>query len=81
MISGSIFHVYKFESTRTGFKPNLTTHSAVEIIENVGIMISLFFLKFSAFKAISKAAVPLETATPYFLSLYLQKLSSNFLTY
>ena len=53
-----------------GFNPNLTTHNAVEIIENVGIITSSFLFKFNDFKAISRAAVPLETAIPNFLLLY-----------
>ena len=56
-----IFKLFKSESTKTGFKPNFITHKAVEIIENVGIIISLLFFKFKDFRAISSAAVPLDT--------------------
>ena len=45
------------------------TAFAVEIIEKAGIKTSDPFFRLSDFIAISKAAVPLETATPYFLLL------------
>ena len=67
-----MFQLLKFESTNTGFRPNLITQSAVEIIEKEGIIISDPFLKLSAFKEISSAAVPLEVVTPNFLEIYFE---------
>ena len=61
----------------TGFKPCLIKHMAEDIIVKVGIITSSPF-KFSDLITISKAAVPLETATPNFLLLNLEKFSSNF---
>ena len=43
-------------------------------------MTSSPFFKFKAANATSKAAVPLDSATPYFLLTYLENLSSNFFT-
>ena len=60
-----------------GFRPNFTTHKAVDMIEKVGIITSSFFLRFKDFKATSNAAVPLETATAYFLLLYFEKFFSK----
>ena len=75
-----MFHVSKLTSTRTGVNPSFTTHSAVDIIENVGIITSSPFFNSKDFIAISSAAVPLETAIPNFLLLYLEKDFSNFFT-
>ena len=58
----------------------MITHSAVEIIENAGIITSDLAFKFNDLIAISSAAVPLETAIPYFLVLYLEKFFSKSLT-
>ena len=74
------FQVCKSQSTKIGFKLHLRTHKAVEIIEKAGIITSEFFLRFKDFKPTSKAAVPLETAIPYFLELNLANLYSNSLT-
>ena len=76
-----IFQVFKFTSTKIGFKPNLTTQRAVEIIEKEGIITSSPLFRFSDLIVISRAAVPLETAIPYILLLYLEKAFSNLLTY
>ena len=54
-------------STSTGCRLFLTTVKAAEIILNVGIIISLLGFKFNIFKAISRAAVPLETVAANFL--------------
>ena len=63
-------------STNIGFRPILTKHKIDEIIVNEGTITSSPFLKLSDLIAISKAAVPLETAIPYFLLLYfLHKIS------
>ena len=64
-----MFQSDKSESTKIGLSPNLITQSAVEIIEKVGIITSSLVLKLNAFNAISRAAVPLETAIPNFLLL------------
>ena len=50
-----------------GFKPFLTKHKIEEIIVNVGTITSSPFFKFKDLIEISKAAVPLVTAIPYFL--------------
>ena len=68
------------QSIKIGLRPHLITHNAVDIIEKAGIITSEFFFKFNDFIATSKAAVPLDTAIPYFLSLNLEKLFSNSLT-
>ena len=78
--SGRIFQFARSQSTATGFNPSFITHKAVEIIEKVGIITSSFFLRFKDFKATSNAAVPLETATAYFLLLYFEKFFSKILT-
>ena len=78
--SGSTFQVDKLQSTKIGFRLHFTTHKAVEIIENAGIITSEPFLRLSDFKATSKAAVPLETAIPYFLKLNLENFFSKSLT-
>ena len=44
------------------------------------IITSLFFFIFNDFTAISKAAVPLETAIPKSLPIYLDNFCSNSLT-
>ena len=75
-----MFQVNKSQSTRTGFNPNFITHSAVEIIEKVGIIISSLGLRLSAFNDISNAAVPFDTAIPNFLLLNFENSFSNFLT-
>ena len=49
----------------------------MDIIEKAGIMTSESFFKFNDLIATSKAAVPLLTAVPYFLLLYLAKSFSN----
>ena len=77
---GLIFQVDISMSTSTGFKSNLTTQSAVDIIENAGIITSSFGFRLRAFKATSSAAVPLETAIAYFLSLYFEKFFSKIFT-
>ena len=68
-----VFHSNKSQSTNTGLQPDLITLKAEEIIVNVGIITSEFFFIFKDFNAISRAEVPLETATPYFLLLNLAK--------
>ena len=75
-----MFQVFKSQSTKTGFISHFITHNAVEIIEKAGIITSDFFFKLRDFKAISRAAVPLETATPNFLELNLENSFSNSLT-
>ena len=75
-----MFQVDKSQSTKTGLRPNLITQRAVEIIENAGIIISSLGLSLRAFKDISNAAVPLETAIPNFLLLNFENSCSNFLT-
>ena len=61
-----MFQVFKSTSTKIGLRLFLITQSAVEIIEKAGIITSLPFFKFSDFKAISRAAVPLLTEIAYF---------------
>ena len=78
--STSIFQFDKFESTRIGFNPSFTTQSAVEIIENEGIIISDPFFKFKDFNAISRDAVPFEVLIPNLLVLYFANFFSNSLT-
>ena len=70
-----MFHVFKLQSTKIGFNPSFTTQRAVDIIENDGIITSLPLFKFNDFIAISRAAVPLETAMPYNLLLYFENAS------
>ena len=53
---------------------------AGDIIVKLGIIISSPFLISITFKAISKAADPLDTDEQYFLPISFLKLSSNFLT-
>ena len=72
-----MFHVFKSQSIKTGLAFCLITASALEIIVKLGINISSFFLTSKAFTAISKAAVPLETATEYFLFTFLENFFSN----
>ena len=67
-------------STRTGFRLFFKTALVVDIIENDGINTSEFFFKPKDFIAISRAAVPLETATPNFFLLNFENLYSNFFT-
>ena len=76
----SVFQVYKLQSTKIGLRSHFITHKAVDIIEKDGIITSEFFFKFKDFKATSRAAVPLETAMPYFLELNLENFFSNSLT-
>ena len=64
----------------TGFACCLKTAKAFEIIVKFGIKTSSFFLIPKALTAISKAAVPFETATEYFLSIYCENFFSNFCT-
>ena len=64
--SGLMFQLSSSASTNTGFRLFLITHKAVEIIENVGIIISLPLFKFRDLIAISSAAVPLLTEIAYF---------------
>ena len=80
MSSVFIFQFFRSTSIKIGFKPNLITHRAVEIIEKVGIITSSPLFRFNDLRAISKAAVPLETAIPYFLLIYLENSFSNFFT-
>ena len=61
-----MFQLSKSLSTRTGFNPFFITQRTVEIIENEGTIISSPSLKFKDLIAISKAAVPFDTATPNF---------------
>jgi len=65
------------ESTRTGFNPNFIIPIIDEIIVKVGIITSSFFLRFKLFKAISNAAVPLETDIPNLLLLKFANFFSN----
>ena len=52
----------------------------VKKIENAGIKTSEFFFRLSDLIAISNAAVPFETAIPYFFLLNFEKSFSNFFT-
>ena len=72
-----MFQVLKSQSIRIGLAFCLITANAFEIIVKFGINISSFFLIPKAFTAISKAAVPLETATEYFLFIFFENLFSN----
>ena len=52
--------------------------TAVEATKELEVVItSSFFFKFSDFIAISNAAVPLETATEYFLLIFLENFFSK----
>ena len=64
------------QSIRTGFNFCLITANAFEIIVKLGTIISSFFFKSNDLIAISKAAVPLDTATEYFCLI----LFENFLS-
>ena len=73
-----MFQSFKLQSIKTGFNRCFITANALEIIVKLGIKTSSFFFKLSALTAIYKAAVPLETATEYFLLMKREKFSSNF---
>ena len=74
-----MFQSLKLQSIKTGLACCLTTANALEIIVKLGIKTSSFSFILRALIAISKAAVPLETATEYFLSTKREKFFSNFL--
>ena len=80
IFSVSIVHVAGFASTKTGTRPYCMTAKGQEIMVNVGMMTSSPGLKPNTPIATSKAAVPEETATPYFLAQNLANLSSNSFT-
>ena len=73
-----MFQSCKLQSIKIGFAFCLITAKALEIIVKLGIKISSFFLIPRALTAISKAAVPLETATEYLLCIKWEKFFSNF---
>ena len=75
-----IFQFFGSASIKIGVAPELMTAETQEIIVKVGMMTSSPSLIPNAFTAISNAAVPLETATPYFLFTLREKLFSNFST-
>ena len=75
----SIFQSSSLQSIKIGVAPNLITANAFEIIVKLGIITSSPFFIPTAFNAISKAAVPLETATEYFLFINLENFSQIFL--
>ena len=57
-------------SAKTGFNPKFNTQLA-DIINDLGVTITeSFFFKFNAFRAISKATLPFETATEYLFPKY-----------
>ena len=62
-----MFQVVMSQSIKTGFAFCFITAKAFEIIVKLGIITSTFFLIFKALIAISRAAVPFETAVEYFL--------------
>ena len=76
-----MFQVLISESINTGLAKFLIIEFAVEIIVNVGIITSSFFFNSKLLTAISKAAVPLDTAQAYFLDTIFAKLTSNFLRF
>ena len=73
-----MFQSFRLQSIKTGFACCLITANALEIIVKLGIRTSSFFFISSALIAISKAAVPLETVTEYFLSIKRENSFSNF---
>jgi len=60
-----MFQLKILQSINLNFNPNFNIGKIFEIIVKFGIIISSSFFKFNALIAISKAAVPLDTATPY----------------
>ena len=76
-----IFQSSELQSINTGLACCLITANAFDIIVKFGIITSSSFFIPIAFIAISKAAVPFETAIEYFRSTYLENFSSNFLTF
>src|SRR5687767_2072040 len=60
----SMFQVAASQSTRTGIAPSRDTAAAQEMIVNVGMMTSSPKPRSSAAQAASRAADPLQTATP-----------------
>ena len=75
-----MFHASGSESTSTGIPPALITADAHEIIVNEGMITSSPFFIPTAITAASSAAVPLQTAIPYFLPTRFAKFSSSLFT-
>ena len=75
-----IFQFSRSQSTSTGLAFCLITANALEIIVKLGIITSSFFLIPKALIAISKAAVPFETAIENFLLTFFENSFSKIFT-
>ena len=64
-----MFQSFRLQSIKTGLACCLITANALEIIVKLGIKTLSFFFMLKALIAISKAPVPLETATEYLEAL------------
>ena len=73
-------NVFGSTSTKTGIPPLRIIACAVEINEREGKITSLFFMSKTDY-AKFRAAVPLFTATLFFVLVYLENIVSNFCTF
>jgi len=75
---GFIFQDFSSISTKTGVAPAARTASTVAMKVKEGTITSSDFFKSRAFKAISKAELPVLTPRQYFDSVKSAKLDSKF---